>query len=66
MVVIHGPMPNAKSFAFCGPMPMPISRPWTSRMLKSLKIVSPNRHCSACSGVRLRPGLPTTMPISSS
>ena len=45
MVVIHGPMPKAKSFACCGPIPIPISRPWTSRMLKSLKIVSPNRHC---------------------
>ena len=60
IVVIHGPIPYAKSLDFCGPMPMPISRPWMSRALKSLKIVSPKSACSASSGVRLRPVVPTT------
>ena len=47
-------------------MPMGISSLWTSRRLKSLKIVMPKRWSSAFSGVTLRPDLPMTYPISSS
>ena len=66
IVVIHGPIPNAKSLHFCGPIPMPISRAWMSRAEKSLKIVRPKSRSSAWSGVRLRPVPPTTRPSSSS
>ena len=50
IVVIHGPMPNAKSLHFCGPIPIPISRAWMSRAEKSLKIVSPNSSSSGLLG----------------